>query len=275
MGPVKPSEGNFNDTTKYSTQEAVMHHRSILWQTRNKTQPFDHKNVVYPILLQTATDLWNACRAKGSSCAGEQGGSMHQKGVTLALLQGTALSPGSLNTWCAHSKVRAPLQEHRFIFCSLFLPGIGQQISWPQLRGSKIREAPWHQGCRTRKQSPVPSNSSQEWCLPPSATPCPVSHGPSVCSAAAANLCPRASGAASFRKMKIIHLNILWYDILIIHLTILWLYDVKIINLNIFLICSQQWTAGPGWAGIFPALLILSVFLFLPWPSCKPQARLV
>lgn len=85
---------------------------------------------------------------------------------------------------CTHTKARVPailLQKHRLTFCSLFLPGIGQQSSWPQLQHRKIQEAPWHQmgrDSRTRKQSPMPSTYPQE---PPH---CLVPHSPSACSVA-------------------------------------------------------------------------------------------
>lgn len=141
---------------------------------------------------------------------------MPWKGVTLVLLQGTVLSPASLNTWRAHAKARAPavlLQKCGLIFYSLFLPGGGQQRSCPQLQRSKIREAPWHQVARgscARKQSPVPISYPPGLVLTSSSHPiacCPIAplHAQQLCwrplPTSLAVAC--ASGAASCRKMKI------------------------------------------------------------------------
>lgn len=149
------------------------------------------------------------------------------------LLQETVLSPASLNTWRAHTKARAPatlLQKHRLIFCSLFLPGIGQQCSWPQLQRSKIREAPWHRvarGSPARKQNPMPSTYLQ---LPPH---CLVPHSPCACSVSVLQTSIHFPGCCMC----------FWSCLL----------QKNENELNIILISSQQWTAGPGRAAVFPA----------------------
>lgn len=180
--------------TTNSTQEAVMHHR-ISWQMKNKTQPFDHKSAVCPILLQITTDLWNSCREIGSSCAGGQ--LCAPERCEPAPSPADSLVTSSLNPWCAHSKVRAPsriLQQHRFMFCSLFLPGIASNAPGHGFGVVKSREpltpGLWREEAESCSQKFLPGLVLSSRCHPSAPWPLCVP-------------CPHASGAACFRKMKI------------------------------------------------------------------------
>lgn len=104
--------------------------------------------------VQSKRPSLRPCQCTGEPCAPERCDTCPGDSVVTSLLK---------HLPCAHTMARDPalsLQKHRLKFCHFFLPGTGQQHSWPQLQRSTIQEASWHQvagGSCAREQSPLPS----------------------------------------------------------------------------------------------------------------------
>lgn len=169
---------------------------------------------------------------------GERCGSMHWKDMTLVLRQETALSPASSNTRHVHTLRRGLLPYSRrsaglysaVYFCQgQCSDALGHSFS--VVKSERPPDTKWPgalaQGSRVLCPVRTPRTGTGLQLLPR----CLLPHSPSACSVAVLQTSTRFLGCCMCFWNCLLQKN----------------------ELNIILTSSQQWTAGPGWAAVFPA----------------------